>query len=120
MDWVGPWGRADLLQAAKTKIRLAPVVEEAFALLAPIPVSPFFFAHYRGTSLMGNRNPLGSCSRTLPMALRGVVFSYERCTPVSTKINLAPVVEETFALLARIPVQGYLAHEKTPSTRTLQ
>jgi len=36
VDWVGPWGRADLVHAASAKIALVPVVEEAFALLAPV------------------------------------------------------------------------------------
>ena len=56
--------------------------------------SEAFLQSYRGTSLIGNRLPLGPYSRTMPRALlrvlRGWAFSYERGTPAGWMMEQRP------------------------------
>ena len=68
----------------RTTMYSAKVFNEAksFPALAPSARNPVQRGNYRGTSLIRNRDPPGPYTRTMPMALGGGAFSYERGTPV--------------------------------------
>ena len=76
---------------------------------------------YRGTSLIGNRHPVGPYIRTTPRLL------WQSCGRVRFLMSEVPLYKASPRLRATKihahgcpPVQGYLAHKKQRPTRTLQ